>query len=128
MILPPSIPPADEICLLATTPFDSGQRALWHISRIGTLIDCSVSGSVGPGLQLVYAIPRSLIPSASVAEFGMFGDALSPTNRDSNHSMFPSTTLRYVQVTPSTRVIVQVGDKWVSFGGEFGELSRAMFA
>lgn len=84
-----SAPIADELCLLARNPYDAGQRALWHLDKIGSVIDCSVmrSNALGPDMELIYAVPqpqkRGMNPrvfphSASLEEFGFAGDALSP--------------------------------------------------
>ena len=109
-----SIPDADEVCLLAHNPYDAGQRALWHLEKIGSIIDCMYSKSApsfGNDLSLVYAVPRIIksvseshfLPhSTSVEEFGMFGDSLSP------RAGTPRTTsahpVRFLRVTEKTRV------------------------
>ena len=71
------IPVADEICLLTSNPYDAGQRSLWHMDKIGLIVDCSKSKSVslGPDLELMYAVPRAVShPSSSDSLLGsMFG-------------------------------------------------------
>ena len=99
-----SPPTADEICLLARNPYDAGQRALWHLDKIGSLIDCTAvrSASLGPDVELVYAVPlperknmsagRVFPHSASTEEFGFVGDALSPRS--------PSPILPSIAMSP----------------------------
>ena len=47
--------------MLAQNPYDAGQRALWHLEKIGSIIDCSYAvslSSFGNDLSLVYAVPK----------------------------------------------------------------------
>ena len=97
--------------MLARNPYDAGQRALWHLDKIGSIIDCSDSNSLGPDVELLFAVParksfpKSNFPqSVSSEEFGMFGDALSP--RSASPASFSQTPAerQFLKITERTKV------------------------
>ena len=99
---------ADEICLLASNPYDAGQRSLWHLDKIGSLVDCSVSKSLalGPDLELVYAVPAAVPRKPSSTTSGLFDvidlvESSSPRNFFSKES---SSSSRFLRITEHTRV------------------------
>ena len=99
--------------MLAQNPYDAGQRALWHLEKIGSIIDCSYAvslSSFGNDLSLVYAVPKisktmsdsQFLPhSTSVEEFSMYGDSLSPR---ATPPIPKRTTCRFLRITDKTRV------------------------
>ena len=94
-------PVADELCILASNPYDAGQRALWHVDRIGSIIDCRKT-KLGEDLELLYAVPqkeRSFARSSSAEEFGIYGDGLSPGDTGGKE-----TRSRYLRVSENTRM------------------------
>ena len=101
-------PVAEEVCILALNPYDAGQRALWHLDRIGSVIN-SREKRVGPDLELLYVIPQkarsSFARSSSTEELGLhYGEDLHSPRAASAHVEDEDITPRYVKISDRTRI------------------------
>jgi len=104
---------ADELSVLVrSSPYDAGQRALWHLDSVGSIIDCSCA-DLSPDLQLLSAIPQAQRPfassgafshSTSSEEFGLRVFPPSPRSAGSVSPALPDSHCRYAKITSKTKI------------------------